>query len=59
MAEKTVRATCASCGRARSEEDYLDYDPMQVVFGSTLGWYSGDDGEVCGGCMTKMIRGGS
>ncbi len=47
---------CASCGRIRTGDDF-DYNAMQVIFGSALGWYSGDDGEICGDCMTRTIRG--
>lgn len=48
--------TCQQCGRARTDDDWDDYSPMQVVFGAPLGWYSGDDGEICGECMTKLVR---
>ena len=54
MAEKVI---CSSCGRERTDEDTLDYHPIQVLDGRPLGWYSGDDGEVCGKCMTQMLRG--
>lgn len=37
--------------------DAYDYNPLQVMTNQPLGWYSGDDGEVCPECMTKMIRG--
>lgn len=49
--------TCLQCGRPRTEDDWEDYSPMQVIFGGALGWYSGDDGEICGDCMTKLVRG--
>lgn len=46
---------CNSCGRERaSGED--NYSPMQVILGHPLGWYSGDDGEICGDCMTDLMR---
>jgi len=48
---------CAMCGRERTFRDAYDYNPLQVVTGQPLGWYSGDDGEVCPECMTKTIRG--
>ena len=50
--------TCNNCDRERTERDCLDYDAMQVIFGRPLGWYSGDDGEICGECMTEILRGG-
>ncbi|ORA23432.1 hypothetical protein BST13_35275 [Mycobacterium aquaticum] len=48
---------CSSCHRERTLNDAYDYNPLQVVTGQPLGWYSGDDGEVCPECMTKMLRG--
>ena len=48
--------TCGNCRRERTLEDAYDYHPMQVMTGKPLGWYSGDDGEVCPECMTKMLR---
>lgn len=50
--------TCGMCGRERTLEDAYDYNPIQVVSGKPLGWYSGDDGEICSEDMEKMIRGG-
>jgi hypothetical protein len=50
--------TCSSCRRKRTLADVNDYTPMQVITGQPLGWYSGDDGEVCPECMTTMLRGG-
>lgn len=55
MPEKDV-PTCIPCGRDRTPAD-ADYNPVQVVTGQPLGWYSGDDGEICPECMTKTIRG--
>lgn len=49
--------TCDSCGTTRHPSEQ-DYSPIQVVTGQDLGWYSGDDGEICGSCMTQVIRGG-
>lgn len=49
--------TCNSCGRARTDEDVLNYDPFQVVTNQPLGWYSADDGELCSECVTKLLRG--
>lgn len=54
--------TCSLCKRDRTlgdpayPMDAYDYTPMQVLTGQPLGWYSGDDGEVCPECMTKMVR---
>ena len=49
--------TCSACGRERTLNDAYDYNPIQVMTGQSLGWYSGDDGEVCPEDMTKMLRG--
>ena len=46
---------CAECARVRAVTDE-DYSPLQVVTGQPLGWYSGDDGEICGYCMSALIR---
>lgn len=56
---------CVMCQRERtlggvgSEHpmDAYDYSPLQVVTGSAMGWYSGDDGEICPEDMEKTIRG--
>tara|TARA_Y100001973_G_scaffold103735_1_gene171694 strand:+ start:6468 stop:6827 length:360 start_codon:yes stop_codon:yes gene_type:complete len=48
---------CCMCGRYRTVQDAYDYNPLQVVTGQPLGWYSGDDGEICPQCMTTTIRG--
>jgi hypothetical protein len=29
---------------------------MQVITGQPLGWYSGEDRELCPECMTKTLR---
>ena len=54
------RPKCSLCGRRRYDGsdgmDNYDYSPMQVISGQPFGWYSGDDGEVCPGCMTKTMR---
>lgn len=47
--------TCDMCARERHEHDF-DYGPLQVIAGTDLGWYSGDDGELCGDCMTNLMR---
>lgn len=46
--------TCGSCNRERTEND-LDYHPMQGVTFQPCGWYSGDDGQVCGHCMDELL----
>lgn len=54
--------TCSLCGRKRTiadpahPMDAYDYSPMQAITGQPLGWYSGDDGEICPEDMTKMMR---
>lgn len=49
---------CSLCQRERTGEgmDAYDYNPMQVINGQPLGWYSGEDGEICPEDMTKMVR---
>lgn len=46
--------TCIICNRERTPED-KDYSPMQVVWGQPCGWYSGDDGEICGHDMDVTL----
>ena len=49
---------CGMCDRERTIDDVYDYNPLQVVMGRPLGWYSGGvEGQVCPECMTKTIRG--
>jgi hypothetical protein len=64
LSEGIVKApVCAMCSRERTvgDDDHpmdaYDYNPIQAMTGRPLGWYSGDDGEVCPECMTKTIRG--
>jgi len=47
---------CDMCKRERTLADSYDYSPLQAIMGEALGWYSADDGEICGGCMTELIR---
>ncbi|MCS4593579.1 hypothetical protein KTJ89_11360 [Brevibacterium sediminis] len=47
---------CDNCGRARTARDAYDYNPLQVLTGMPIGWYSGDDGEICGDCMAALIN---
>lgn len=49
--------TCTVCGLERTKREANDYNPMQVLTGQPLGWYSGPDGEFCGPCMADLIRG--
>lgn len=55
-------AKCSSCRRERTAldpnhpMDAYDYSPLQVITGRPMGWYSGDDGEVCPECMERTIR---
>ena len=44
---------CQICGKERTDEP--DYNPMQVIFGHPVGWYSGDDGEICRACFTDIF----
>lgn len=46
---------CEICGRERVLADDYDYSPSQVFTGRPLGWYSGDDGEICGEHMAKLM----
>jgi hypothetical protein len=48
---------CGSCGRERTISDDYEYNPLQLVTGRRLGWYSNDDGEFCGECLAAMMRG--
>lgn len=54
---------CSLCQRERTvgnpdhPMDSYDYSPLQVVTGQPMGWYSGDDGEVCPEDMERTIRG--
>ena len=48
-------STCIECGKTRTDE--TDYDPFALFRGSdNPGWYSGDDGEICGPCMGGIFR---
>lgn len=46
---------CGMCPRERTPQDALDYSPIQVVTRQPLGWYSGDDGEICPECMAQLL----
>lgn len=53
---------CGICRRERTlgttdhPMDAYDYTAIQAITGKPLGWYSGDDGEVCPEDMTSMLR---
>lgn len=52
---------CGMCRRRRDPlnpdrpMDGYDYSAIQVITGRPLGWYSGDDGEVCPECITRTL----
>ncbi len=46
---------CVECQRTRTDADG-DYHPMQLFMRMRVGWYSGDDGEMCGECMAEIFR---
>lgn len=47
---------CSMCGRERTLTDANDYNPIQAITGAQLGWYSGEDGEICPEDFTKLMR---
>lgn len=46
--------TCQDCGKLRTDEP--DYNPLALLAGADPGWYSGDDGELCGPCMVALFQ---
>ena len=50
MSEKNI---CDVCSRERAYKK--DYSPLQVLKGESIGWYSAEDGEMCGSCMGGLI----
>ena len=46
---------CSLCHRERTLFDVNDYNPLQAIMSQPLGWYSGDDGEICPEDMTRMM----
>lgn len=56
MDKQATPPVCVECGRERTDDD-INYSPTQVLFGDRIGWYSGDDAEMCGQCMAKIMRG--
>jgi len=65
MADQEVRLgevvattiVCSSCGDARTDEP--DYTPLQPMMDQPLGWYSGDDGELCPKDMAELMATGN
>jgi len=63
MAEDMKVPTCGVCRRERTlgegghPMDAYDYNAIQAITGKPMGWYSGDDGEVCPEDMEKLVRG--
>lgn len=53
---------CSVCRRERTSGaddhpmDAYDYSALQVINNRPLGWYSGDDGEICPEDITRMLR---
>lgn len=65
MTETMTVPKCSMCGRERtlggpgSEHpmDAYDYSPLQVITNAAMGWYRGDDGQVCPEDMEGTVRG--
>jgi hypothetical protein len=45
MSDTEEAVVCSQCGVTRTDEP--DYSAIQPMTGQPLGWYSGDDGEIC------------
>lgn len=45
---------CQLCGAKRSPGT-PDYDPVALITAGRIGWYSGDDGEMCPTCMAEAM----
>lgn len=56
LATATPRTHCQVCQRPRTPIDG-DYNPLQVIGGKGIGWYSAEGDEICGDCMASMIAG--
>lgn len=54
MSSDEARVPCSSCGRVRTARDH-DYSLLDAVRGLPCGWYSGDDGDICGACMDAIL----
>lgn len=61
MNEQPAAPVCGMCRRERTladpdhPMDSYDYSPMQAITGQPLGWYSGDDGQMCPECMGEVM----
>jgi hypothetical protein len=61
VVQELVAPRCSMCRRERTigmgehPMDAYDYSPLQVIGGKSVGWYSGDDGEMCPECMTRTL----
>lgn len=59
--ENIVVVRCSLCGRPRMRGtaeypmDDTDYSVMQVLTDKPIGWYSGEDGEVCPEDMARSL----
>ena len=47
---------CSLCHRERTLQDTFDYHPLQMLTGAPLGWYAGNDGQLCPECCTATLR---
>lgn len=54
MEEIVVEQVCDDCGKTRTNEP--EYSALQALTGQPLGWYSGDDGEICPADMAKLMN---
>lgn len=54
VSETVTQIICSQCKKVRTTEP--DYTPVQPVMGQPLGWYSGDDGEICPDDMVKLME---
>jgi hypothetical protein len=52
-----LAVVCGECRRPRTLADDYDYTPLQLFTGRKLGWYNGDDGQMCGECLGLMMKG--
>lgn len=48
---------CTSCKRTRTVNDDYDYTPLQIFTGRKLGWFNGENEQMCGECLTKTMKG--
>ena len=48
--------TCELCFVERKDGE-RDYNPFRAIQGDpNPGWYSGDDGEMCGPCVMALMH---